>query len=149
MNLFNGEAAVSSSSCATERLLQRSLAMLESENPAHMRLFQDSLGPLAVALSVDDERLRLAASHGVVSITHDAHGDVHVRTTLRLISPLIRGAVTVLEAIREGHLEIHGKSPMLHDAAKAFEVFLHGLLRCPSAIHLMTDLDLATNAEAT
>ena len=140
---------MSSSSSAIERLIRRAVGILESENPLHTRLFHEALGPLAIVLEVGPETLRLSSSEGALSIAHASHGDVHVRTTMALVPSLVRGEVSVVEAVRAGRLEIHGKAPMLDRAAHAIEVFLHGILRCPSGKELMTDLQAATRAEAT
>ena len=140
---------MSSSSFATERLIRRALGILESENPLHMRMFSEALGTLAIALSVDGEPLRLSCSQDAIALTHDAHGDVHVRTSLRVVPLMVRGDLSVVEAVRTGALEIHGKAAALHEAAHAIEVFLHGLVRCPSGKDLMGDLEVAISAEAT
>ena len=133
-----------SSSCsATERLVRRALDDLESENVELSRMFVGSMHDLAIVVEVDGACFRLAPSGDRVGVTKETSGNVHVRTTLAIGHALVCGETSVVEAVRTGSLEVRGKAAMLERAARAIEVFVHGIVRCRSGGALVEELRLA------
>jgi hypothetical protein len=147
---------VSSSSSgdgAAEQLLALALDVLEREAPAHAELLAHSLDGLGVELMIGVERLAIGAGTCVtVAPTADGPGcatRVVARCDLPTCLALLDGRTTILATLRDGRFDVRAPVSALLRAAHAFEIFLHGLVRAPSAGSLVEALRRATSPENT
>ena len=139
---------MSSSSSARERparrLLGRALEALAREAPAHHALLREPLRRIALRCAIADEVVHLSVAGARIRIAERPRGDapaaVEVRAELRDAVALLDGELTFVEAVREGRVDLLGPPAALLDAADAFAIFLHGLVRCSSAGALLDEL---------
>ena len=133
--------------------MRRSLDVLGAENPVHARLFVQSMSALTILFEIGDEAVAIASKdEEIVLSSFHARADVRVRTTLPMALALVRGETSVLDAVRGGAVDVFGKAGAFARASRALEVFVHGLVRCPSGGAVVDDLVLAIHeqkAEAT
>jgi hypothetical protein len=120
--------------------LQRACELLRAESPLHYDRLCGILSHLAVRLSVGEELL-LHCREARLQVTPAAAGaDVRVRASLAAALVLLDGERTLEASLHEDAIDVFGGVEALLRAAEVMEIFLHGLVRCPSAGVLMDDL---------
>ena len=119
-------------------LLDDAFATLARESPVHARLLRERLGGCRIAFTVDGDRMttRGDARLPAPDPTTD-HPDLHVDTDARTVLALLDDRITLLDAIRTGALRARGPRDAVTRAEAAMRVFIHGLVRCPSAPELL------------
>lgn len=125
-------------------LLDEALAVLRKESPPHDRLLRERLDGCTIAFTVDGERM---ATRGA-EMTREpgasdagANVDLRVETDAATVLALLDDRITLLEALRSGALKARGDRSAVARAEAAMRVFIHGLVRCPSAPKLLVKLN--------
>lgn len=115
------------------RSLGRSLAALRSELPWIYARLCHELAPREVAITVDGERVSVAAGREELAVL-EAPRDPAVRavTSRRAILDLIDARLTLPQAVWDGHVELYGAVPDLAAFHDGLMIYLHGAVRAPS-----------------
>jgi hypothetical protein len=134
------------------RLLRRALDALERESPWHARALGRSLQGLDLEVELDGERIALR-SDGVRASAVTAEGPgragaVRASVGLAVALDLIEGRSTVLGALRSGALAVRGPARAVLSGGRCADVFLHGMVRCPSSRALLRELRSVTRTGA-
>lgn len=129
-----------SSAEPARRLLVAAFDVLGSEAPVHHGLLHAALGALAVTLLVGDEVLAPRVRGDRIVVERAEASRVTVRTDLDAACALLEARLTLAEAIARGVFDVRGTADSLDAAAGALDLFLHGLVRCPSGAALLDDL---------
>jgi hypothetical protein len=124
------------------RLLRRAFAVLDEEAPSHAALLRAALSGLRLIIDVDGERLSPRADDGRLAIAAvtDEGAEVRIATSMAAAIALLDDRRTLLEALHAGELRAWGAARDLAHAGRVLSTFLHGLVRCPSAPALLTEL---------
>ena len=131
--------------------LERCLDAIAKEAPVAYRLVVRALGGRAIAITIGEEIATLAMASGEHRIARDAGSGCAVELALTdaVISRLLEGRCTVLDAVLGGDLVLRGSADdlaALHDALLAF---IHGAVRSPSTPSLLEsylDRDVSPNS---
>lgn len=123
--------------------------MLAVEAPYHGDLLARHLATLTFEIVVGRERFTVRGLGGRCVATTDRaeRSDVTITSTLATCRDLLAGRTTVLAAIRARRLDLRGSIGALRSAARALDVFLHGLVRAPSAPRLLEEFGMLTTGE--
>lgn len=116
--------------------------MLAEESPYHGDLLARHLATLTIDIVVGPERFTVRGLDGrsVATTGTPKRPDVTVTSTLATCRELLAGRTTMLAAIRARRLDVRGSIGTLLSASRALDVFLHGLVRAPSAPRLVEQL---------
>ncbi|TDL05889.1 SCP-2 sterol transfer family protein [Mycolicibacterium obuense] len=120
-------------------LLRRSIGHLATEVPASHRALLDALGPLVVALDVDDEHFSLAGGDEL-TVGEETSAHVCIRTTRTTILDVIEANVGLADAIEQGAVDVRGD---LDDVVRAHDTllaFVHATVRDPGQAGLLDAL---------
>ena len=123
------------------RHIARSLELLETESPWHRRRLAQVLDGRTVAVVLDDELILIAVDvePGPPYLVVAASGDGAVR--------LMHGERTLEDALWAGTVAARGSVAALQRGATALSVYLHGLIRCPSAAQAIADFEATVAAQ--
>lgn len=120
-------------------LLDEAFAVLRDESPVHARALREKLVDRVIVFTVDGERM-VSGGAGLVPATFGdaARGpDLQVDTDSATVLALLDDRITLLDAVRAGSLRARGPRAAIAAAEEAMRVFIHGLVRCPSAPRLL------------
>ncbi len=93
-----------------------------------------------VAIHLDGVVASVSSTLQVVPAAADLPHAVHVRATPEIVLALVEGRVPIHDAIRSGAIEIFGDVTALRRGRDTLDIYLHGLVRCPSAPTLLAAL---------
>ncbi len=149
LNPSHSGGAVSSSSSEAERLVRRAVDVLESEAPTHARMFATTLHDLIVVVDLGNDAVTISARGETILVAEAKreHAQVRVKTTLATGLALVRGDASIIDAIHTGELDAYGEVTRLERASRAMEVFVHGMVRCPSGSTVVEELQRTIEKE--
>lgn len=133
--------------CTVARLLKRALDVLARESAWHHERLRALLSSLSIGVGIAGETLTIGADAARVTVAPVLElTAVAVYTELTTVLLLLEARATVLEMVRRGRLDLFGTPEALLRAGDGVELFLNGLVRCPSAPALLSELRAAVQA---
>ena len=120
--------------------IRRSLELLSQQSPWHRQRLAEVLDGRTIAVVMDDELIQLALDG------EPAAPALLIAASGRAALSLLRGRYTLEHALWEGAIEARGAVAELLVGAQALHVYLHGLIRCPGAAALITELASTVDA---
>jgi len=120
--------------------IHRSLALLGRQSPWHRQRLAEVLDGRTIAVLMDDEIIHLALD------AEPSSPALVIATSGRGALALLRGTETLEQALWEGTIATRGSVEQLLVGAQALRVYLHGLIRCPDAGALITNLAATVDA---
>lgn len=125
-------------------LLRRSVAHLADEVPGSYRMTLDALGPLVVALEVDDEHFTLTGGRRLVVADGEAtSAHVRITTSRAAVLDVLDAKVGLHDAVDAGSVGVRGSLDdvlRVHDTLRAY---VHAVVRAPTQAALLDALRAA------
>jgi hypothetical protein len=137
------ESAPIGTCASAAELLEAAILMLEREAPEHAHMLAECLATIGAAIDVciDAELLSVHTERGRTVVARGrAAGGIRVRTDLATALALTDERLGIERAIRERRLELHAEHRVLRQLGHACRIFVHGLVRSPSAGRLVLRL---------
>ena len=128
------------------RFIEQSLGALEREAPAfHLPLCATMRGR-RLSVAGDGDPFALCFDASVVSSADtDGSEDVHLRVGNRTLLALVDGELSLEAALREDSLELRGRVTHVANTFDALQIYVRGVIRCPSQPQLLTTFRASTS----
>ncbi len=125
-------------------LLRRSVDHLADVVPDSYRLTVSALGPLVVALEVDDERFSLAGGDRLVVTEREPEcADVRITTSRATILGVLDADLNLQEAIETGSVTVTGSLDDVVRVHDTLQAYVHAAVRAPAQVELLDTLRAA------
>jgi hypothetical protein len=122
-------------------LLRRSVEHLCEEAPASQRLTLDALGPLVVALVVDDEAFSLSGGRALAVTDGDTDtAGVRITTSRSTILDVLDGRLDLRDAVDTGAIGVLGSLDDVLRVHDTLHAYVHAAIRAPSQSGLLDAL---------
>lgn len=126
---------------ATAAFVERALGVLAVESPAAYHRLADQLRRAPTGLEVDDESFRVEVQGDLIGVVRRPlrHGGGRVTAGGAVILDLIDGRTSLLEAVLEGRLNVHGDPDAVLALARGLTAFVEGAVRSPALRDLLEE----------
>lgn len=129
--------------------MERSLAALRREHPEAHGRFCRHLAGTTVALRIDGEAMTLSFDETEATLRRGVGAaPVEFTATCAALLDLVRGRLSLHDAIRAGRADLRGAVPALARFDEALMLYLHGAVRSPTFPALVRELAVLANSHA-